>query len=289
MTTKEQIKAEPSENIGQLDSEDLKKGVVLEAETSYDTQKCTPSPSVSIEDVARVQYASHVKLLDKKRKAVFDWEQFKEVVSIFYGFGKNAGARWQKEQDSLHIPESCKENADFFTGEDLEKEIERFLASEESTTYENAGTYKVAVKDPAKIARHFAQWGAEHFREATKKMQPKLTQVPHIEQETQKKGWMDYGLLISEIGLHRYNAINRIKETKERAAEIERNIAPCDLAILGEYLESVGAEIVLCCLQRYCMDFMFTQDEVKEIIQREQGLDVNAALEDYITEIAKTE
>ncbi len=100
--------------------------------------------------------------------------------------------------------------------------------------------------------------------------QPKLTQVPRIEQETQKKGWMDYGLLISEIGLHRSNAIDRIKETKERATEIKRNIAPHDLAILGEYLESVGKEIVLCCLQRYCMDFMFTQDEVKEIIQQEQ-------------------
>ena len=103
-----------------------------------------------------------------------------------------------------------------------------------------------------------------------KQEQPKLTQVPRIEQETQKKGWMDYGLLIGEIGLHRSNAIDRIKETKERAAEIKRNIAPRDLAILGEYLESAGAEIVLCCLQRYCMDFMFTQDEVKEILQQEQ-------------------
>lgn len=93
--------------------------------------------------------------------------------------------------------------------------------------------------------------------------QPKLTQVPRIEQEIQRKGWMNYSLLISEIGLHRSNAIDRIKETKERAAEIKRNIAPHDLAILGKYLESVGAEIVLCCLQQYCMDFMFTQDEVK--------------------------
>ena len=41
-----------------------------------------------IGDVARVQFASHAKVFDKKRKAVFDWEQFKEIVSIFYGFGK---------------------------------------------------------------------------------------------------------------------------------------------------------------------------------------------------------
>ena len=106
--------------------------------------------------------------------------------------------------------------------------------------------------------------------DSLQKEQTELTQVPRIEQETQKKGWMDYGLLISEIGLHRSNAIDRIKETKERAAEIKRNIAPHDLAILCKYLESVGAEIVLCCLQRYCMDFMFTQDEVEEILRQEQ-------------------
>jgi len=112
--------------------------------------------------------------------------------------------------------------------------------------------------------------------------QPKLTQVPRIEQETQKKGWMNYGLLISEIGLHRSNAIDRIKETKERATEIKRNIAPHDLAILSEYMESVGAEIVLCCLQQYCMDFMFTQDEVNEILQQEQSeVDLEKEIEQY--------
>lgn len=41
----------------------------------------------------------------------------------------------------------------------LEEEIDRFLKSEESTTYENAGSYKVAVKDPEKIARHFYELG----------------------------------------------------------------------------------------------------------------------------------
>ena len=60
----------------------------LESETTYDTQQYTPRPSVGIEDVARVQFASHAKVFDKKRKAVFDWEQFKEVAGIFYGFGK---------------------------------------------------------------------------------------------------------------------------------------------------------------------------------------------------------
>ena len=43
--------------------------------------------------------------------------------------------------------------------EDLEKEIERFLGSEESTSYTNAGGYTVAFKDTIKIARHFYELG----------------------------------------------------------------------------------------------------------------------------------
>ena len=42
---------------------------------------------------------------------------------------------------------------------DLEKEIEKFLASEDSTSYDNAGTYKISYKDPTKIARHFYELG----------------------------------------------------------------------------------------------------------------------------------
>lgn len=48
---------------------------------------------------------------------------------------------------------------------DLEKEVDRFLKSEESTTYENAGSYKVAVKDPKKIARHFYELGKNARKE----------------------------------------------------------------------------------------------------------------------------
>lgn len=59
-----------------------------DASCTYDTNELTPTPSVNIEDVARVQFASHAHVFDRKRKAVFDWEQFKEVVGIFYGFGK---------------------------------------------------------------------------------------------------------------------------------------------------------------------------------------------------------
>lgn len=48
------------------------------------------------------------------------------------------------------------------------------------------------------------------------KMKQEEPTPPCIEKESQKKGWLDYGLMVSEIGLHRYNAIHRIKEHKEQ-------------------------------------------------------------------------
>ena len=48
---------------------------------------------------------------------------------------------------------------------DLEKEIERFLNSEESTSHTNAGGYDVAFKDSVKIARHFYELGLNARKE----------------------------------------------------------------------------------------------------------------------------
>ena len=88
---------------------------------------------------------------------------------------------------------------------------------------------------------------------------------PGIEEESQRKGWLDYGLMMSEIGLHRYNAIHRIKEHKE---QFNPQAVP-DLYHVAEYYKAVGAELTCCCLQAYGKDFIFTQDEVKEIIEKE--------------------
>lgn len=88
---------------------------------------------------------------------------------------------------------------------------------------------------------------------------------PGIEEESQRKGFLDYGLMMSEIGLHRYNAIHRIKEHKE---QFNPQAVP-DLYHVAEYYKSVGAELTCCCLQAYGKDFIFTQDEVKEIIEKE--------------------
>lgn len=88
---------------------------------------------------------------------------------------------------------------------------------------------------------------------------------PGIEEESQKKGWLDYGQMMSEIGLHRYNAIHRIKEHKE---QFNPQAVP-DLYHVAEYYKAVGVELTCCCLQAYGKDFIFTQDEVKEIIEKE--------------------
>ena len=88
---------------------------------------------------------------------------------------------------------------------------------------------------------------------------------PGIKEESQRKGWLDYGLIMSEIGLHRYNAIHRIKEHKE---QFNPQSVP-DLYHVAEYYKAVGVELTCCCLQAYGKDFIFTQDEVKEIIEKE--------------------
>ena len=96
-------------------------------------------------------------------------------------------------------------------------------------------------------------------------MQQEQPLPPGIENESQKKGWLDYGLTMGEIGLHRYNAIHRIKAHKEQF----NPLAIPDLYHVAEYYESVGAEKTCCCLQRYCMDFRFDQEDVREIIRKE--------------------
>ena len=101
-----------------------------------------------------------------------------------------------------------------------------------------------------------------HFVESMQQEEPT---PPGIEEESKKKGWLDYRLMMSEIGLHRYNAIHRIKEHKE----LFNPLAVPDLYHVAEYYKAVGAEITCCCLQAYGKDFIFTQDEVKEIIDND--------------------
>lgn len=105
----------------------------------------------------------------------------------------------------------------------------------------------------------------ELVKATIKKMKQEEPTPPGIEEENQRKGWLDYGLMMSEIGLHRYNAIHRIKEHKE---QFNPQAVP-DLYHVAEYYKAVGVELTCCCLQAYGKDFIFTQDEVKEIIEKE--------------------
>lgn len=98
------------------------------------------------------------------------------------------------------------------------------------------------------------------------KMKQEEPTPPGIEEQSMTKGWLDYGLMVSEIGLHRYNAIHCIKDHKEQFDPLS---IP-NLYHVAEYYESVGIEKTCCCLQAYAKDFIFTQDEVKEIILQKQ-------------------
>ena len=102
----------------------------------------------------------------------------------------------------------------------------------------------------------------EMVKDIIDKMKQEEPTPPGIEEQSMTKGWLDYGLMVSEIGLHRYNAIHRIKEHKE---QFDPHSIP-NLYHIAEYYEAVGIEKTCCCLQAYAKDFIFTQDEVKEII-----------------------
>jgi hypothetical protein len=112
---------------------------------------------------------------------------------------------------------------------------------------------------------HYYFHGLNKVLRFVESMQQEELTPPGIEEESQKKGWLDYGLMMSEIGLHRYNAIHRIKEHKE---QFNPQAVP-DLYHVAEYYKAVGVELTCCCLQAYGKDFIFTQDEVKEIIEKE--------------------
>lgn len=109
------------------------------------------------------------------------------------------------------------------------------------------------------------------IKDTIDKMAQEQPTPPGIEEEEKKKGWLDYGLTVGEIRLHRYNMQHRIRENRDAVQDIKRRMSPHDLARLTEYSESVGAENILCCLQAWAKDFRFTQEDVREIIRKEDA------------------
>ena len=108
-------------------------------------------------------------------------------------------------------------------------------------------------------------WAYNDVKSIIDQMKQEEPTPPSIEEESKKKGWLDYGLTMGEIGLHRYNAIHRIKEHKE---QFDPQAVP-DLYHVAEYYKAVGTENTCCYLQRYCMDFRFDQEDVRKIIEKE--------------------
>lgn len=71
--------------------------------------------------------------------------------------------------------------------------------------------------------------------------------------------WIDYNMIISEIGMHRGNAQTRIREYRE--LEKQRRLREGETI---DYAKCVGEEVILMCLQQWCNDFRFSTDELKE-------------------------
>lgn len=199
-------------HLGLIDGLDMAERVLdtLESGTTYDTHQYNPRPSVGIDDVARVQFASHAKVFDKKRKAVFDWEQFKEVAGIFYGFGKKDRSDIIESEKPINPEEAMKEldekialvkqrgtwdgvDVDKYMDEvrgrepekpmnqdeELNEEIKKFIAEYDYERSEDI--LLIAI-----VARHFAEWQKE---QDDKELSDLLT-IAHLQGAEQMKEMM---------------------------------------------------------------------------------------------------
>jgi hypothetical protein len=85
----------------------------------------------------------------------------------------------------------------------------------------------------------------------------KITKQKHSNSAKMSE-WIDYNMIISEIGMHRGNAQMRIKEYRE--LEKQRRLSDGEKI---DYAKCVGEEVILMCLQQWCNDFRFSTDELK--------------------------
>ena len=95
-----------------------------------------------------------------------------------------------------------------------------------------------------------------------------------VELEKEKSGWIDYEMLMGEIGLHRENCKREIQDYRESSN-------PTQFQEI-KYHESVGAEVRLCCLIQWCKDFMFTTEEVEELGRQSKEQPVCEGLEEEL-------
>ena len=80
--------------------------------------------------------------------------------------------------------------------------------------------------------------------------------------------WIDYDMLMAEIGLHRGNAQREILRYKEKNKPMKtspREYTQHEFVDRLLYENEVGQEIILMCLQNWCNDFKLSREEVKEL------------------------
>ena len=71
--------------------------------------------------------------------------------------------------------------------------------------------------------------------------------------------WLDYNMIIDEIGLHKSNIQRRINEYRE--AKNKRNLREWEVI---DYNRDVGEYTILLCLEQWCNDFKFSTEDLKK-------------------------
>lgn len=74
--------------------------------------------------------------------------------------------------------------------------------------------------------------------------------------------WIDFGMLMQELDLHRNNAARIVKAYKKIENPTEWDKLECK--------EAVGKVVVSESIMTWCKDFKFSSDEVKDIIEKEK-------------------
>lgn len=80
--------------------------------------------------------------------------------------------------------------------------------------------------------------------------------------------WIDYNMLMAEIGLHRANAQREILNYKEKNKAMKTSPSEYTQREFVDrllYENEVGIETILMCLENWCNDFKFSNEELKEL------------------------
>lgn len=80
--------------------------------------------------------------------------------------------------------------------------------------------------------------------------------------------WINFDMLMDEIGLHRSNAQREILAYKENNKPMKTSPSEYTQHEFVDrllYENEVGQEIILMCLESWCKDFKFSTEELKQM------------------------